>query len=87
MKNSLDTFNKRYALSEVLIEYLPKILNHEDCELIKFGSETITKDSEALTEFIRLMDSRKNYSSMLVKFAPDFILYDKKRNELFFRHP
>lgn len=84
MSNCLNSFEKRYSLSEVVIEYLPKILNGKDVELIKFGSETIAANNKALSDFIKKPDSRKNFSSMLIKFAPDFIMLDKIRNELFF---
>lgn len=84
MGNHLNSFEKRYLLSELVIDYLPKILSENDVELVKFGSETISTSSSALTDFLMTLDSRKNHSAMLVKFAPDFIMLDKKRNEIFF---
>ena len=84
MINNLSDFKKRYSLSEIVSDYLPKILNSDDVELIKFGSETISANSIALTNFIKSSDSRKNHAAMLIKFAPDFILLDKMRNEVFF---
>lgn len=84
MGNSVSDFEKRYSLSEIIAQRLPDILNKDDAELVLFGSETISKDSEALNAFITNDDSRRNFSSMLVKFAPDFILLDKNKNEVFF---
>ena len=69
MGDSLNTFEKRYSLSEIVIEYLPKILSSDDVELIKFGSETITADNESLSEFIKTISSRTEY--MLLSMEDD----------------
>ena len=79
-----DTFEKRYSLSENIVRYLPMILDNNDVELIPFGSETISKNSEILKDFIKDDISRKNYSSMLIKFAPDYIMLDKNKKEIYF---
>ena len=84
MNNELNSFEKRYSLSETVIGYLPKIFSEKEVELIKFGAETITAGSVALSNFIKTSHSRKNYASMLIKFAPDFIMLDKIKNEIFF---
>ena len=84
MATTINTFEKRYSLSKIIANRLPKIINKDDAELIPFGSESIIGENQALGAFINDDASRKNHSAMLVKFAPDFILLDKKRKELYY---
>ena len=75
--NSTNTFSKRYNLSEEIVKKLPSLFDLNQVEIIPFGVETIANGNQALNEHIKKDISNLSHSSMLVKFAPDFILLKK----------
>lgn len=81
---NISTFEGRYKLSDIIANKLKGLFYDEEVELIKFGFESISGSNEALNEFIQSSESRKDFASMIVKFAPDFILLNKTKQEVYF---
>ena len=78
-------FSDRYNLSQELSDKVKYLFNEEDVEIIPFGYENISNNSKNLTSFINSPESNLSHSAMLVKFAPDFILFKKKQpQEIYF---
>jgi len=75
--NQTNTFEKRYSLSQFIIDNLQFIFNPDEIEIIPFGFEKIGGNNVALNNFIKTPESNLSHSSMIVKFAPDFILLKK----------
>ena len=79
------SFNGRYALSNLITDKVPQLFSAYDAEIIPFGIESIGKGNAALKEYISTAKSNMSHSSMLVKFAPDFILLKKTQpQEIYF---
>lgn len=75
--NSANTFSKRYNLSEEIINKLSSLFDFNQVEIIPFGVESIANGNQALYDYLKKDISNLSHSSMLVKFAPDFILLKK----------
>lgn len=83
--NIVNSFSGRYSLSQELSKKVKDLFNKEDVEIIPFGFEIISNNSENLKAFINSPESNQSHSAMLVKFAPDFILFKKKQpQEIYF---
>lgn len=84
MSNTI-TFNGRYHLSNILSDKVKELFNSEDVEIIPFGFENIANGNLELQQYISTERANLSYSSMLVKFAPDYILLKKSApQELYF---
>lgn len=70
-------FQQRYGLTSVLEKALRDLFNKDEVELIPFGFENINGGSENLQNFIKTEESNYSYSSLMVKYAPDYILFKK----------
>lgn len=81
----IQNFNGRYKLSDLISKNIHKIFNSDDVEIIPFGFENITNNNPIFSEFINKPESNFSHSSMLVKFAPDFIMLKKSEpKEIYF---
>ena len=80
-----DTFEKRNDLTTIITDEIRNMFCADDVEIIPFGVETISNGNACLDNFIKEKASNETWSSMLVKFAPDFIMLKKnKPQELYF---
>ena len=78
-------FSQRYRLSDIIAGSLDRLFDARDAEIIPFGFELIADRSACLREYISTPRSNMSHSSMLVKFAPDFILFKKgEPQEIYF---
>ena len=78
-------FSNRYNLSEIVSNNLYNLFDKNEVELIPFGFENISKGNIELNKFINEPESNMSHPAMMVKFAPDFILFKKKEpKEIYF---
>lgn len=81
----MKSFNQRYGLSDIIVKNVGELFNPEDVEIVPFGFENITNENKFFSDYIKTTESNMSYSSMLVKFAPDFIMLKKsKPQEIYF---
>lgn len=73
----LNTFRKRYNLSELLSMSIKHLFKDDEVELIPFGFENFWSDNESLKRFIDSKEANLSHSSLLIKFMPDYILFKK----------
>ncbi len=83
--NITNGFTSRYSLSDIVANKIYELFDKDEVELIPFGFENISKGNEELKKFINTPESNLSHSAMIVKFAPDFILFKKKNpQEVYF---
>lgn len=70
-------FNQRYGLTTILEGALGDLFCNEEVEVIPFGFERISQGNASLHSFIQTEESNYSYSSLMVKYAPDYILFKK----------
>ena len=78
-------FSQRYRLSDIIAGNLNRLFDARDAEIVPFGFESFAQRSAGLREYIRTPRSNMSHSSMMVKFAPDHILFKKSEpQEIYF---
>lgn len=73
----MQDFNQRYQLSEICSKRVFTLFEENSVEIIPWGCENITKGNETFNNYLNSAESNFSHSSMLIKFAPDFILLKK----------
>lgn len=81
----MSSFEERVELSEKVESIFQELFPKEESSVIEFGCKSIIGENQDLWKFIKEPIVNQQASSMIVKFAPDFILLRKTDpKELFF---
>lgn len=81
----MSEFKERLELTEKVESFIKDLFPSDKCSVIEFGCKSIIGENEDLWEFIKEPIVNQQASSMIVKFAPDFILLRKTEpKELYF---
>lgn len=73
----VNNFEYRYKTGNLLAKSIKTFFDEKEVKLIPFGAETICGDNKELMEFLNLPEANFTYPAMMLKFAPDFILFKK----------
>ncbi len=82
----LNTYNGRREATNIIENSLNSLFSSDEVEIVKFGMETIVDGHDDVRDYLtRRIDVNNKPSSMIVKFAPDYILLKKSEpQELYF---
>lgn len=69
----MSSFDERLRLTEIIETNMPAMFE-SDVVVKEFGCKTIIGDNESLLNYIKEPEVNQQASSMIVKFAPDYIL-------------
>lgn len=72
-----NTFSGRMGITELIENNLNKLFDENEITIIPHGVLNIIKDKADVEEYLSDMEVNVNPSAMIVKFAPDFIIYKK----------
>lgn len=73
----MTSFHERLQLTEIVEQFLYKLFSSENIILHEFGVNRIVGDNVELNDYLKEPEVNQQESSMIVKFAPDFILVKK----------
>ena len=83
----MSSFEQRVRLTNIVENYIQELFPKDKCTIKKFGCETILgEDADTdFWKFVKEPEANQQASSMIVKFAPDFLLLKKsKPSKLYF---
>lgn len=81
----MSNFEQRVRLTEMVEKSLKDLFPNDKCTIKEFGCNTILGDNDDFWGFIKEPIANQQASSMIVKFAPDYLLLKKSEpRELFF---
>ena len=81
----MSDFNQRLSLTQILSSRVRELFSVTEVEIIPFGFENIAKHNDEFNKFMQSPRSNFSHSSMLIKFAPDFVMLKKTEpKEIYF---
>ena len=70
----MSSFGERLQLTELIEEQIQSLFSTNDVVVKEFGCKTIIGDNIQLMDYIKEPEVNQQASSMIIKFAPDFIV-------------
>ncbi|MBQ8325550.1 MAG: hypothetical protein IJX86_00640 [Lachnospiraceae bacterium] len=81
----IKTFTGRRRITDIIENRLNELFFANEVEIVPFGVLNIVKDNEIFKKYFAKMEVNQKPSSMIVKFAPDYIILKKTEpQELYF---
>lgn len=77
-------FENRTGLTSIVSDKLTRLFNSEAVEINKFGVENTINQESALSAYLKDLRNMENSTAMILEFQPDYILFDKVNNRVFF---